>query len=87
MLITDGIKRIGKGAFVRSGNKVDWTGGLHMLQKQHLLAHVAAKTALELHGQAHFIPLGNGYKVWLFKAYSEKRKIPAWMVEYFKNDD
>lgn len=81
------LERIGKGAFIKTGDKVDWTGGVFTLQKQlNFQIHVAAKTALEMLGDAHFIPLGKGYLVWLFQSAQEKRALPGWMHNYFKGE-
>lgn len=75
------LTRIGRGAFIRRGEKVDWTGGLFALQKQlHLHVHVAAKTALELKGYAHYVPLGTDRAVNLFG--SPGTKLPAWFSNY-----
>ncbi len=81
------LERIGKGAFIKAGDTVDWTGGVFTLQKQlNFQIHVAAKTALEMHGHGHFIPLGKGYLVWLFQSPQEKRSLPGWMRNYFKGE-
>jgi len=75
------LTRIGRGAFIRKGEKVDWTGGLFALQKQlHLHVHVAAKTALELKGYAHYVPLGTDRTVSLLG--SSGTKLPAWFLTY-----
>jgi hypothetical protein len=48
---------IGHDANVRPNDKVNWTGGLYALQEQlHLPVHAGGKTALQLHGYAHFLP-------------------------------
>ncbi|MCD6326678.1 AbiEi antitoxin N-terminal domain-containing protein, partial [bacterium] len=58
------IIRIGTGAFVRSGDQIDWRGGLYALQTQlGLSVHVGARIALELQGLSHFVPLGQQEKV------------------------
>ena len=81
------LERIGKGAFIKAGDQVDWLGGVFALQKHlNFKIHVAAKTALELHGHGHFIPLGKGYLVRLFQSTEEKRSPPDWMYNYFKDE-
>lgn len=78
------LERVGKGAFIKAGDQVDWTGGIFTLQSQlNFKIHVAAKTALEIQGHTHFIPLGVGQVVWLFQSPKEKRPLPGWMVNCF----
>jgi len=71
------IVRIGTGAFTRSGDQVDWRGGLYALQTQlGLSVHVGARTALELLGFSHFVPLGEQEKVILISDRPEQP--PTW---------
>jgi len=74
------LQRFGSRAFIRHGDQVDWRGGLYALQTQlGMTAHVGARTALELQGRAHFVPLGSTRLAILI---SDKREhLPAW----FKN--
>lgn len=75
------IRRIGQGAYVRVGDTVEWTGGLHALQEQmQLPVHVGAKTALQLQGYAHYLPMGKGGAVSLFG--SPSTRLPAWFRQY-----
>jgi hypothetical protein len=75
------LESLGRGAFKRSGDSVDWLGGLYGLQKQAGLSiHVGARTALGLQGQAHYLEL-NAQTVQLFAP--RKTNLPAW----FKNHD
>ena len=61
------LRRIGRGAYARLNESVEWTGGLYAMQQQlKLPIHAGAKTALELQGYAHFLPLGKKAPVWLF---------------------
>lgn len=49
---------LGTGAMVRSGDKVGWEGALYALQNNAgLPLHVGGKTALSMHGKAHFLEL------------------------------
>lgn len=51
------LEQFGRGAYIRSGDKVDWPGALFTLQTQlGLSVHVGGKTALELKGYAHYLP-------------------------------
>lgn len=72
--------RVGRGAFARAGDKFDWTGGLHALQRQmELSIHAGGETALQLQGYGHFLPLGVA-PLWLFGQPGEK--LPAWFKQY-----
>lgn len=79
---TSWLNRIGRGAFVRADDKnIDWTGGLYALQKLKALPiHAGGKTALALHGYAHFLPLGNSAPVTIFGVPNVK--LPTWFVQY-----
>lgn len=51
------LEPLGRGAYIRSGDKVDWLGALYALQTQlGLSVHAGGKTALELKGYAHYLP-------------------------------
>jgi hypothetical protein len=71
------LERFGPRAFVRSGDNVDWTGGLYALQTQlGMTVHAGARTALELRGFGHFLPLGSAPVVILVSDTTEH--LPAW---------
>ena len=71
------LERFGPRAFRRPGDSVDWRGGLYALQAQlELTVHVAALTALELQGRAHYLPLGPNRPVTLVSDKPEH--LPAW---------
>ena len=75
------ILRVGQGAFTKSGDKIDWPGGLFALQNQLALpVYPGGKTALQLQGYAHFLPLGKDSTVYLFG--SSGTKLPAWFTRY-----
>lgn len=75
------LERIGHGAFVRSGQQPDWTGGLYALQTQlGLPIHAAAQTALQLQGYTHFVPMGANTEVCLFGAPATR--LPAWFRDH-----
>lgn len=82
------LERVGNEAYKKYGDKVSWVGALSALQNQlHLPLHVGAKTALELLGQAHFIPMQGIKRVVLFHHSAVKvplwfRKAKAWDVEF-----
>ena len=60
---------------------MEWTGGLYAIQKQLMLPiHASGKTALQMQGYAHYLPLGKDTTVILFGLPSTK--LPAWFKQY-----
>jgi Transcriptional regulator, AbiEi antitoxin, Type IV TA system/Transcriptional regulator, AbiEi antitoxin N-terminal domain len=83
------LRSIGRGAFVKVGDTYDWSGGLWAVQQQLGLAiHPGGKTALELAGYGHFLPLER-QAVMLFGATGVKlphwlrQQAEAWQLQYF----
>ncbi len=75
------IASLGYGANIRPKDRVDWTGGLFALQEQAgLPVHVGGKSALQLQGYAHFLPLGGNTIVTLFG--SSGIKPPGWFLKH-----
>lgn len=75
------IQRIGQGAYVRAGDTVEWSGGLHALQKQmNLPVHAGGKTALQMQGYAHFLSMWKGGAVSLFG--SSGTRLPTWFRQH-----
>lgn len=73
--------RFGARAFIRPGDTVNWQGGLYALQSQlQMTAHVAARTALELRGLSHFVPLGPEPTITLISDRSEH--LPSWFKDH-----
>jgi hypothetical protein len=73
--------RFGARAFTQPGDQIDWRGGLYALQTQlGMTVHVGGRTALELQGRSHFIPLGRQRKVILVSDQSEQ--LPAWFRDH-----
>src|SRR5438105_5938688 len=71
------LERVGNEAYTKYGDKVGWVGALSALQNQlHLPVHVGAKTALELLGQAHYIPMQGIKRAVLFNRSNSK--VPLW---------
>jgi hypothetical protein len=74
------IASIGQGAVVRTGDEVAWQGAIFALQQQaELKIHVGAKTALTVHGYAHFVHLAKE-KIQLFGV--QKSKLPTWFLKH-----
>ena len=75
------IERIGQGAYTRTGDKVELLGAVYTLQFQlKFPAHVGAKTALELQGYAHFLPMRDLPVVHLYG--QSGRALPAWFQRH-----
>ena len=74
------LSSIGKGAFIRPDDTVNWQGGLYALQSQvNLPIHAGAMTALSMQGMAHYVRMG-AETVFLFAA--PKTRLPAWFKNY-----
>ncbi|MEZ5691661.1 MAG: type IV toxin-antitoxin system AbiEi family antitoxin [Rickettsiales bacterium] len=74
------LQSIGRGAFIRPNDTVNWQGGLYALQSQsHLPVHVGALTALSMKGMAHYVRVG-GEPVFLFS--SPNTTLPTWFRNY-----
>jgi len=70
------LESIGKGAMIRSGDKVGYEGALYALQNQSSLGiHPGGRTALSLLGKAHYLELA-ATQVTLFGYKGER--LPAW---------
>ena len=71
------LQRIGHGIYQRTGEKVNWLGGVRLLQEELQKAfYVSGRTALELEGHAHYAPLGKAPVVFL--TTYEKHRLPVW---------
>lgn len=65
---------------MRSGDKVDIFGAIHAVQSQLMLpVHVAGKTALDLHGEVHFVRQQDLNRVLLLA--EPKTKLPPWLKQ------
>ncbi len=74
------IESLGRGAYKRPGDPVDWLGAIYTLQKQlNMSIHPGGKTALSLKGASHFAPMGSG-EVFVFGKRGDR--LPTWFVEY-----
>jgi len=75
------IERLGRGAFVRAGETVDWLGAVYALQAQlGLNIRVGGLTALSLRGYGHYLPLGSG--VWVYLFSDSRERLPSWFVRH-----
>lgn len=74
------VERVGQGAYKRAGDNIDWPSGLNALQEQAKLAiHLGGKSALQLQGLAHYIPMG---KTPIILYGEQKIKLPVWFKGY-----
>jgi hypothetical protein len=75
------VKNIGRGAYIRPKDVVDWTGGLYAIQYQMgILIFVGGKTAIELKGYAHNIPMNDGHHITLLG--DGKKRLPSWFQKF-----
>lgn len=70
------LHRIGDGAFTVQSGTPTWVGAVFGLQQKNKHLHPGGRTALELSGLAHFLPLGENHPLFLFGPVSER--LPAW---------
>ena len=74
------LSTIGSGALIRYGDSVSYEGALYALQNQlDCSIHVGARTALALHGKAHYLQLSNT-KASIFGAVGER--LPNWFTNW-----
>jgi hypothetical protein len=74
------IERVGFGAYIKAGDLVSWAGALFAIQQHAKLPiHVAAKTALELHGHNHFITTG---KKTIIIFGDKSTLLPTWFKKF-----
>jgi predicted transcriptional regulator of viral defense system len=73
-------RRIGRGALIRTGQKITWTGALYSLQSQaQLKIHIGGRSALNLLGMAQYLEV-NAQTVELFGQRGSQ--LPAWFTGY-----
>lgn len=75
------LQPLGRGAYLRAGDSVDWLGGLYALQRQlGLNIYAGAGTALLLKGMGHYLPLGDKSEVLLFSEH--RMTLPGWFKKH-----
>jgi len=71
---------VGRGAYKLVNDTINWTGALYAIQSLlHLNIHPGGKTALQLKGIAHFVPI-DIKEVFLFGTSGQK--LPSWFKTY-----
>ena len=74
------IQALGRGAFSKVGDVVDWRGGLYALQRHlNLSVHLGGKSALAYQGSSHFLVFGKEI-VTLFAAPGTR--LPSWFTQH-----
>lgn len=74
------LESIGTGAFIRSGDKVEWSGAIYSIQDQLKLSiHPAALTSIALQGRAHYVRMG---KEALYLFAPPRTILPKWFKNY-----
>jgi len=73
------LESIGRSAFKKPGDTVEWQGALHAIQKQTgIKVHVGGLSALALQGFGHFVRLSDE-SLHLFSPL--KTKLPKWFID------
>ena len=82
---TGWVESLGRGAWIRAGTKPTMPGAMYALQRISLNIYPAARTALELQGQAHYVPAGQ-FPALQVSAEANQR-LPAWFInlDFCKN--
>jgi hypothetical protein len=77
------LRSIGHGAYIRNGDNIAWQGGVYALQSQlGIDVHVSGKTALELAGYGHFMPVSDHAPYLYLFSGLKKQKLPPWFLNY-----
>lgn len=73
------LESLGRGAWKRTGSKLTLAGSLFAMQQQlSMKIFPAARTALELQGRAHYLPVGNNPVLQL--SLESGQKMPPWFT-------
>ena len=75
------LTQLAHGAYARPASLVDWQGVVLALQRlaQRPL-HVGGQSALNLHGLAHYLPLGGESRIHLWPHGGAVVRLPAWVA-------
>jgi hypothetical protein len=77
------IESIGFGAFKRTGDDIDWKGGIYAIQKQAKSPiHIGGLTAIVLQGSGHYIRFKEAVQI-----FSTNTPLPAWFKNYKWEDE
>lgn len=81
------LRHLAAGSYCRTDQSISWAGTVRGLQFYlGLPIHVAAKSALILHGRSHYLPMGGLRKIILFT--TPEVTIPTWLhqINEFKEE-
>ncbi len=70
------LHQVGEGAFTVNPESPGWLGAVFGLQQKPTSLHPGGRTALELVSNAHFLPLGDDYPIYLFGRSADR--LPEW---------
>jgi predicted transcriptional regulator of viral defense system len=74
------IEPLGRGAYKKPDDKIEWQAGVNALQKQlNIKVHVGGLTALTLHGFSHYFRLS---KETLYLFSPLQTRMPKWFTDY-----
>lgn len=74
------LEPLGRGAYKKPGDKIEWQGALSAIQKQtQINVHLGGLSALTLQGHSHYFRLSNE-SLYLFSPL--KTKLPKWFLDY-----
>ncbi|MGQ1891058.1 type IV toxin-antitoxin system AbiEi family antitoxin [Thermophagus sp. OGC60D27] len=74
------LEAIGRSAYKKPGDKIEWQGALNAIQKQtKIKVHVGSVSALALQGFSHYLRISDN-SLHLFSPL--KTKLPKWFVNY-----
>jgi hypothetical protein len=75
------IDAVGRGAFIRRGDKVGWEGAVYAVQSYaHKPFRPGGRTALEIYGLGHFLRHGARRQVHLYGPAGQR--LPRWLTEH-----
>lgn len=73
------VESLGRGAYKRANDTINWAGGLASMQTQLAVdVHLAGSSALAIQGHSHYLRLGNE-KIYLLT--QPRQKLPKWFIE------
>jgi len=74
------IEPIGRGAYKKPGDTIEWQAGVNALQNQlNIRVHVGGLTALALHGFSHYFRIS---KETLYLFSQLQIRLPQWFMDY-----
>ncbi len=69
---------VAHGVYRRSGPPLKWEHVVYSLNEMGCPVHVGGRSALELQGLAHYLPLGNKQRIDLYSTI----KVPGWVLNF-----